>query len=88
MGKMGEVQIKMQGFLFVLGTIFIFIAVAMVCNKRGAARMKLIRQAEVYAPEYLGKKDILVINDKIVAIEDQISGGFDQLTVEKSMVLH
>ena len=38
--------------------------------------MKLIRQAEVYAPEYLGKKDILVINDKIVAIEDQISGGF------------
>lgn len=44
--------------------------------------MKLIRQAEVYAPEYLGKKDILVINDKIVAIEDQISGGFDQLTVE------
>lgn len=28
--------------------------------------MKLIRQAEVYAPEYLGKKDILVINDKIV----------------------
>lgn len=45
--------------------------------------MKLIRQAEVYAPEYLGKKDILVINDKIVAIEDQISGGFDQLTVEE-----
>ncbi|WP_368262284.1 beta-aspartyl-peptidase, partial [Enterococcus gallinarum] len=31
----------------------------------------------------LGKKDILVINDKIVAIEDQISGGFDQLTVEE-----
>ena len=45
--------------------------------------MKLIRQAEVYAPEYLGKKDILVINDKIVAIEDQISGGFYQLTVEE-----
>ncbi|MCC4043879.1 beta-aspartyl-peptidase [Enterococcus gallinarum] len=45
--------------------------------------MKLIRQAEVYAPEYLGKKDILVINDKIVAIEDQISGGFDQLTIEE-----
>ena len=45
--------------------------------------MKLIRQAEVYAPDYLGKKDILVINDKIVAIEDQISGGFDQLTVEE-----
>ena len=45
--------------------------------------MKLIRQAEVYAPEYLGKKDILVINDKIVAIEDQISGGFDQLAIEE-----
>lgn len=45
--------------------------------------MKLIRQAEVYAPEYLGKKDILVINDKIVSIEDQISGGFDQLTIEE-----
>lgn len=45
--------------------------------------MKVIRQAEVYAPEYLGKKDILLVNDKIVAIEDQISGGFDQLTIEE-----
>jgi beta-aspartyl-dipeptidase (metallo-type) len=45
--------------------------------------MKIIRQAEVYAPEYLGKKDILLINDKIVAIEDQISGGFDQVAVEE-----
>lgn len=34
--------------------------------------MKLIRQATVYAPEYLGLKDVLIVNDKIHLIEDQI----------------
>ncbi|MGL4402621.1 MAG: amidohydrolase family protein, partial [Fusobacteriaceae bacterium] len=34
--------------------------------------MLLIKNAEVYSPEYLGKKDILVINDKIVEIKEKI----------------
>jgi beta-aspartyl-dipeptidase (metallo-type) len=32
----------------------------------------LIKQAEVYQPEYLGKKDILVAGEKIIAIEKEI----------------
>ncbi len=33
----------------------------------------LIKNAEVYAPEYLGKKDVLLIGDKIAAIDSNIS---------------
>lgn len=36
--------------------------------------IKLIKNAEVYAPAYLGKKDVLVIADKIARIEDKIEG--------------
>ena len=36
--------------------------------------IKLIKNAEVYAPAYLGKKDVLVIADKIARIEDSIEG--------------
>lgn len=36
--------------------------------------IKLIKNAEVYAPAPLGKKDILVIADKVVYIEDKIEG--------------
>ncbi|WP_067518444.1 beta-aspartyl-peptidase [Endozoicomonas ascidiicola] len=32
----------------------------------------LIKNAELYTPEYLGKKDLLICSGKIVAIEDQI----------------
>jgi len=32
----------------------------------------LIKDGDVYAPEYKGKKDILVINDKIVFIDQNI----------------
>ena len=32
----------------------------------------LIKNAEIYAPKYLGKKDILIANEKIVAIEDNL----------------
>ena len=35
--------------------------------------IKLIKNAEVYAPEYLGIKDVLLVNDKIAAIDDNIS---------------
>lgn len=34
--------------------------------------MKLFKNADVYAPEYLGKKDILVVGDKIAQIENTI----------------
>ena len=34
--------------------------------------IKLIKNAEVYAPEYLGIKDVLIVDDKIAAIDDSI----------------
>lgn len=34
--------------------------------------MLLIKNAEVYSPKYIGKKDVLVCNEKIVALEDYI----------------
>ena len=35
--------------------------------------LQIIKNAEVYAPKYLGKKDILIANDKIVSIADDLS---------------
>ena len=35
--------------------------------------MKLIQNIDVYAPQHLGKKDVLTINDKIVKGSDQTS---------------
>ena len=32
--------------------------------------MKLIKNINVYAPEHLGNKDVLVIRDKIAQIEE------------------
>lgn len=34
--------------------------------------MILFKNCEVYSPDYLGKKDVLIVNDKIVAIENNI----------------
>jgi beta-aspartyl-dipeptidase (metallo-type) len=34
--------------------------------------MILIKNAEIYQPEFLGKKDLLIAGEKIVAIEDEI----------------
>ncbi|MGM9902838.1 beta-aspartyl-peptidase [Enterococcus hirae] len=45
--------------------------------------MKLIRQIEVYAPEYLGKKDVLIAGTKIIALEDHLSGGYENVRVEE-----
>lgn len=36
--------------------------------------MLLIRQAAVYAPEYLGVRDVLVCGGVIEAVEEQIEG--------------
>ena len=33
--------------------------------------MKLIQNIDVYAPQHLGKKDVLIINDKIQALYAQ-----------------
>ena len=32
--------------------------------------IKLIQNIDVYAPDHLGKKDVLIIHDKIVKIAD------------------
>jgi beta-aspartyl-dipeptidase (metallo-type) len=37
--------------------------------------LKLIKNAEVYSPDYLGKKDILFGGEKIFAVEDNIDPG-------------
>ena len=43
--------------------------------------MFIIRNAEVYSPAYLGKKDILVADDKILKIADQLPAyeGFEEI---------
>ncbi|MBB1476556.1 beta-aspartyl-peptidase [Shewanella vesiculosa] len=35
--------------------------------------MKLFKSAHVYAPQYLGQKDVLIAGDKIIAVEDNIN---------------
>ena len=37
----------------------------------------IIKNAEIYSPKYIGKKDILILKDKIISIEDKISEDFD-----------
>lgn len=44
---------------------------------------KIIRQANVYTPENLGVKDILVINNKIIAIENQIDVSVTDIEIEE-----
>lgn len=36
--------------------------------------IKLLKNAEVYSPNFLGKKDVLIAGDKIFRIEDEIKG--------------
>ncbi len=43
--------------------------------------MYLIKNADVYAPEHLGKKDIFVAGHEIIAIEDEITTDFPDLNV-------
>lgn len=45
--------------------------------------MLIIRQVEVYAPDFLGTMDVLIVNDKIVAMEDELTGGFEELAIEE-----
>jgi beta-aspartyl-dipeptidase (metallo-type) len=39
--------------------------------------IKIIKRAKVYAPEFLGLKDVLVVNDKIGAIDENIEIRFE-----------
>lgn len=41
----------------------------------------LIKNANVYAPEHLGKKDILVVGEKIVAMEDSLTVTLPDLEI-------
>lgn len=36
--------------------------------------IKLLKNADVYAPEHLGKKDVLIVGEKICRIDDKIEG--------------
>ncbi|MBF8808442.1 MAG: beta-aspartyl-peptidase [Enterococcus lacertideformus] len=45
--------------------------------------MKMIRQIEVYAPDYLGTMDVLIAGDKIIALEETLTGGYEELDVEE-----
>ena len=48
--------------------------------------MKLIQNIDVYAPQYLGKKDVLTINDKIVKMKDAGSISADGFLSEAEMI--
>lgn len=45
--------------------------------------MKIIRQAKVYTPDFIGVKDVLFSGGKIIAIEDHIQGGFTNVPLEE-----
>ncbi|VXB05646.1 Isoaspartyl dipeptidase [Flavobacterium sp. 9AF] len=42
--------------------------------------LKIIKNAEIYAPNYLGKKDILIAGEKIVAIEEELNLSINSVT--------
>ena len=48
--------------------------------------MKLIQNIDVYAPQHLGKKDVLTINDKIVKIKDAGSISADGFLSEAEII--
>ena len=48
--------------------------------------MKLIQNIDVYAPQHLGKKDVLIINDKIVKIKDAGSISADGFLSETERI--
>ncbi|MDN6186152.1 MAG: beta-aspartyl-peptidase [Tetragenococcus halophilus] len=45
--------------------------------------MKLLKQIAIYAPTYLGVKDILLANDKMIAIEDHIAASITGIDIEE-----
>lgn len=45
--------------------------------------IKILRNCEIYSPDYLGQKDILIVDDKIAQIEDKISSVPQWMEVEE-----
>lgn len=45
--------------------------------------MKIIRQAQVYAPDYLGVMDVLLSENEIIAMEEQLTGDFAEVELEE-----
>lgn len=43
--------------------------------------IKLIKNVEVYAPEYKGKNDIIICHDKIIKIDQNIAIDFDEIEI-------
>ena len=48
--------------------------------------MKLIQSIDVYAPQHLGKKDVLTINDKIVNIAEAGSISADGILSDAEVI--
>ena len=48
--------------------------------------IKLIQNIDVYAPQHLGKKDVLTINDKIVKIADAGTISADGILADATVV--
>lgn len=49
----------------------------------------LFRNAEVYAPEHLARKDILVVGQKIIAVDDHIDAklpGLEEVDLNGAIV--
>ncbi len=52
----------------------------------------IIRKGEVYTPDYIGKKDVLIAGEKIIAIDDQIDVTslnieVNEITAENQLVV-
>lgn len=44
--------------------------------------VKVLKNAEIFSPKYLGKKDILILNDKIALIEKDINLSISSMDIE------
>ena len=44
--------------------------------------MLLIRNANVYSPAPMGRKDVLIEGDKVIKIADRIAGDYSELNVK------
>ena len=50
--------------------------------------MLLIRNANVYSPAPMGRKDVLIEGDKVIKIADRIAGDYSELNVKTVEARH
>ena len=50
--------------------------------------MLLIRNANVYSPAPMGRKDVLIEGDKVIKIADRIAGDYSELNVKTARSCH